>query len=78
MEFKDIGILPEDSPYYQEASRIFFEALEANINPPLLIAALLNLKKARNGDETLFMEDVRIFEEQFKEQLEHSRKEQNQ
>ena len=57
MEFKDIGILPEDSPYYQEASRIFFEALEANINPPLLIAALLNLKKARNGDETLFMED---------------------
>ena len=33
MEFKDIGILPEDSPYYQEASRIFFEAFGSQYQP---------------------------------------------
>ena len=76
MEFKDIGILPENSPYYQEASRIFSLAVTGGIDPSLLIAVLLKLKHEKNGDETLFMEGMRIFEKQLKEQLECSRKEQ--
>lgn len=69
-KFEDIGILPKDSKYFEEAKEIFFFAINnSTMDPALLIAALLNLKSSVNHDEDKFIEGMRQFKRNCEEAM---------